>query len=62
MTAALTKTGPGRRVAARWLGVRVARGWRTGEAPESMAARIRVPVAVIHGVDEPGEGDGSPQE
>lgn len=48
-SAALTRTGPGRRLAARWLGVRVARGWRTGEPPESMMRRVAVPVAVVHG-------------
>lgn len=51
-TAGLTRTAPGRWAAARWLRVRVAQGWRTGEAPESMLPRIPLPVAVVHGVGD----------
>jgi pimeloyl-ACP methyl ester carboxylesterase len=52
LTAGLTRTGAGRWAAARWLRVRVAAGWRTGEAPESMLARVPVPVAVVHGAGD----------
>jgi pimeloyl-ACP methyl ester carboxylesterase len=52
LTAVLTRTIPGRWVAARWLGVRIEPGWRVGEPPESMMRRVCVPVAVIHGVDD----------
>lgn len=52
VAALLTKTLPGRSLAARTLGVRVAPHWRTGEAPESMITRVGVPVAVVHGADD----------
>jgi len=52
LTAGLTRTGPGRWAAARWLGVRIDPRWRVGETPESVMARVHVPVAVIHGRDD----------
>lgn len=52
LTAGLTRTAPGRWAAARWLRVRVEPGWRTGETPESMLARVPVPVAVVHGAGD----------
>lgn len=45
----LTQTAPGRVVAARWLGVRVHRGWSSPEPPVSLAGRIAVPLALVHG-------------
>jgi alpha-beta hydrolase superfamily lysophospholipase len=48
-TAALTRTPPGRAVAARWLRVRVQPGWQTGETLESCLGRVRLPVAIVHG-------------
>lgn len=52
LSAVVTKTRPGRWAAGRWLGVRVAPGWRTGETPESMIRRVAVPVAVVHGASD----------
>jgi uncharacterized protein len=52
VSALLTKTAPGRAVAARFLKVRVARRWRTGEPPEVMVGRVTCPVAVVHGEDD----------
>jgi len=47
--AVLTRTGPGRWLAARRLGVRIAPGWRLGEPPVSRLRRVRLPVAVVQG-------------
>lgn len=52
LTALLTKTAVGRNLAARHLRVRIAPGWRTGEAPEEMLRRVSVPVAVVHGAKD----------
>jgi pimeloyl-ACP methyl ester carboxylesterase len=49
LTAVLTRSAVGRWAAARWLGVRIKRGWWPGETPESAIRRIRVPVVVVHG-------------
>ncbi len=49
LNAFLTRTAPGRWAAGRFIGVRVSPKWRLGENPESAMARIRVPVAVVHG-------------
>lgn len=49
LTAVLTKTALGRAVAERKLRVRIAPGWRTGEAPEVLLGRVTLPVAVVHG-------------
>lgn len=45
----LTRTRAGRRFAARKLGVRIHPVWTAAAAPEELAARIAVPLAVIHG-------------
>jgi alpha-beta hydrolase superfamily lysophospholipase len=49
LMALVTRSGVGRWVSSRWLGVRIKRGWWPGEAPESAIARIAVPVVVVHG-------------
>ncbi|MFZ0667885.1 MAG: alpha/beta fold hydrolase [Acidimicrobiales bacterium] len=49
LTALVTRSWVGRRVASRWLGVRIKRGWWPGETPESAISRIGVPVVVVHG-------------
>lgn len=49
LTAGLTKSSPGRWAAARWMGVRVAPGWRVGVAPATSLAAVTLPVAVVHG-------------
>jgi alpha-beta hydrolase superfamily lysophospholipase len=52
LTAVLTRSAVGRWAAARWLGVRIKRGWWPGETPESAMMRIEVPVVVVHGVSD----------
>jgi pimeloyl-ACP methyl ester carboxylesterase len=52
LTAVLTRSAVGRWAAARWLGVRIKRGWWPGETPESAIRRIRVPVVVVHGASD----------
>jgi pimeloyl-ACP methyl ester carboxylesterase len=52
LTAALTRTGPGRWVAGRRLRVRVARRWRVGEPLEDAIRRIDRPVAIVHGMKD----------
>lgn len=47
--AVLTRTTVGRRVAARRLHVHLSRRWNDPEPPQALAARIAVPMAVIHG-------------
>jgi pimeloyl-ACP methyl ester carboxylesterase len=49
LAAALTRTRPGRFVAARRLRVRIAHRWRTGDPPEHVVKRIGLPLAVVHG-------------
>ncbi len=49
LAALLTRTRPGRGLAARALKVRVAPRWRTGEPPEALVGRVEIPVAVVHG-------------
>lgn len=52
LAAVLTRTGPGRWVAARRMQVRVARRWQVGEAPAEAVRRVRLPLAVVHGSDD----------
>lgn len=49
LAAGLTRTGLGRRLAARHLRVRVHPRWTNPEPPAELAARISVPLAVVHG-------------
>ena len=49
LAAGLTQTPPGRRLAARYMGVRLARGWSRPEAPDGLARRITAPLAIVHG-------------
>jgi pimeloyl-ACP methyl ester carboxylesterase len=50
--AAMTRTGIGRQVTARLCGVRIARRWTNPVPPVELAARLRVPVAYVHGTDD----------
>ena len=50
--AAMTRTGIGRQVTARLCGVRIARRWTNPAPPVELAARMRVPVAYVHGVND----------
>lgn len=51
VAAALTRTGVGRRLARR-LGARLDPRWRWTEPPDALAARLPVPLAVVHGTDD----------
>ena len=59
LAAALTQTPPGRHVAARYMGVRLAPRWSRAEAPDGLARRITAPIAIVHGTSDrfiaPGE-------
>ena len=52
LAAGLTQTPPGRHLAARFMGVRLARGWGRPEPPEQLARRITVPLAIVHGTND----------
>ena len=47
--ALMTRTRLGRRATARFVGVRVAPRWTNPEPPVALAARVRVPIAYVHG-------------
>jgi pimeloyl-ACP methyl ester carboxylesterase len=49
--AVLTRTGVGRRLARR-LGARLDSTWRWSEPPDELAARLAVPLAVVHGTGD----------
>lgn len=49
--AVLTRTGLGRRLARR-LGARLDSTWRWSEPPDELAARLTVPLAVVHGTGD----------
>jgi len=49
--AVLTRTGAGRRLARR-LGARLDPTWRRSEPPDALAARLAVPLAVVHGTGD----------
>jgi pimeloyl-ACP methyl ester carboxylesterase len=51
VAAALTRTRVGRRLARR-LGARLDRRWTWPEPPDALAARVAVPLAVVHGLDD----------
>ena len=51
--AALTRTAYGRRIAARRMGVRIHPVWSDPLEPQSLAAHLNVPLAVIHGDADP---------
>jgi pimeloyl-ACP methyl ester carboxylesterase len=51
LAAALTRTGAGRRLARR-LGARLDPTWRWSEPPDALAARLMVPLAVVHGTGD----------
>jgi pimeloyl-ACP methyl ester carboxylesterase len=53
LSAVMTQTSLGRWVARRHLGVRIARHLRRPPAPVEMVARIEVPIAIVHGTDDP---------
>lgn len=50
LAAVVTQTPPGRWFLRRQVGVRVAPGWRRPESPESLAARVACPIAIVHGL------------
>lgn len=50
LAALLTRTRPGRAVAARWLGVRVAPGRFLADPPVLLASRVQSPLAIVHGL------------
>ena len=52
LAAALTQTPPGRLIAARVMGVRLAQGWARPEPPDVVVRRITAPVAIVHGTDD----------
>jgi hypothetical protein len=52
LAAAMTRTGLGRRVTSRLVGVRVASRWTNPEPPLALVPRLEMPVAFVHG-----EGD-----
>ena len=52
LAAGLTQTPPGRHVAGRYMGVRLARGWSRPEAPDRLARRITAPLAIVHGTSD----------
>lgn len=49
--AVLTRTGTGRRLARR-LGARLDPTWRWADPPDALAARLTVPLAVVHGTGD----------
>jgi pimeloyl-ACP methyl ester carboxylesterase len=49
LAAAITRTPPGRALAARYLRVALAPRWTSPEPPLELVARVSAPVAVIHG-------------
>ncbi len=49
LTAGLTRTRPGRWLAAKRLRVRISPGWRAGEPLEALVGRVDAPLAVVHG-------------
>ena len=49
LLAALTRTPPGRSFVARPMRVRLSRRWEGGGPPAMLAARLTIPLAVIHG-------------
>lgn len=51
--AVLTRTGPGVAAARRWLRVEVDPRMRLPAPPTDMAGRLRIPLAVVHGLDDP---------
>jgi alpha-beta hydrolase superfamily lysophospholipase len=52
LAAAMTRTGVGRRITSRLVGVRVARRWTNPVPPLDLAPWLRVPVAYIHGTND----------
>lgn len=52
LAAGLTQTRVGRWLAVRHLDVRLAKGWSRPEPPVALAARVSVPLAVVHGAQD----------
>jgi pimeloyl-ACP methyl ester carboxylesterase len=52
LTAAMTRTGLGRRLTARLVGVRVASRWTNPVPPLDLVPKVRVPFAIVHGTDD----------
>jgi pimeloyl-ACP methyl ester carboxylesterase len=52
LSAAMTRTGLGRRVTARVCRVRVASRWTNPAPPLELVPQVRVPFAIVHGTDD----------
>jgi uncharacterized protein len=52
LTAAMTRTPPGRWIASRWLRVRISPRWRVGEPLVDVIKRVDLPLAIIHGTND----------
>jgi len=53
LSAGITSTPPGRAFAARRLGVRLASGRRRPAPPIDLVTQLDVPLAIVHGIDDP---------
>jgi alpha-beta hydrolase superfamily lysophospholipase len=52
LAAAMTRTGPGRRLTARLTRVRVASRWTNPLPPVALVPNVRMPLAIVHGTDD----------
>jgi pimeloyl-ACP methyl ester carboxylesterase len=52
LAAGLTQTPPGRFLAARYMRVRLARGWTRPEPPHRLVRGVTAPIAIVHGTDD----------
>ncbi len=52
LAALMTRTGIGRRLMTRFVGVRIASRWTNPEPPIDLAPRLRAPVTYVHGTDD----------
>jgi pimeloyl-ACP methyl ester carboxylesterase len=50
LSALMTRTPPGRWIARRFVGVRIAGRWNNPDAPAELVGRVRSPVAFVHGL------------
>jgi pimeloyl-ACP methyl ester carboxylesterase len=48
----MTRTGPGRRLTSRLVGVRIASRWTNPTPPIELVPRVSAPYAVVHGTDD----------
>jgi pimeloyl-ACP methyl ester carboxylesterase len=52
LAAGLTQTPPGRFLAARYMRVRLARGWARPDPPHRLVRGVTAPIAIVHGTDD----------